>query len=186
MIVPRIAGVPPRLELRHQLPRDRLRHQEPALEIDPDHAVELRFIDIEKTALFRDARIVHQHIDPPVRLQRRGGQVQYVEPLGDVTVHENRIAATFVQFPGGRLSGSFIPVCQDHMRTVACKPRRAGQTDPRAPRRSRSRPFRQMVRSRRSAERHPQPRHLRSKPSPRFITRPPHDHGLIRPENRDP
>ena len=82
-------GATARLHLRHHLPRHRLADQEGALQVDADHAVEIRLAQVEEIAAVHDAGIVDQNVDRRPRPARRCRRGSPRRPVADVATRRS-------------------------------------------------------------------------------------------------
>src|SRR5690606_8585419 len=75
--------------------RDRLACEEDALEIDPQHAVEIVLLQVEKPGSVNDAGIRYEDIDVAESVEGRRDKIVDVETLADIRLHETGFTELF-------------------------------------------------------------------------------------------
>ena len=111
MMVP---GGSPAVDLRHHPPRRGLADQERALEVHPQHAVEIGFREVEEIGAVNDAGIVHQNVEVAERAAGLRDHVLGAARVADVGGDEPAVAVPIAR--GGGFARGFVDVGDDDAR----------------------------------------------------------------------
>ena len=118
----------PRCLLDH-LSRGRLGAQEGALQVDPQHTIEIRFAQIEEFRGVHDPGVVDQYVDSAELPDRRIDQGVRVGLVADIRAPIHRLTAPRRDFLGERCANGVIDVAYNDPRADTRKRARTRCTD---------------------------------------------------------